>query len=253
MGQAASSVPRTVQMVDSAPGVSSPPAIWSAFARQAAWKSWVLLLQLAIIVLLVVCVIGLSHKEPDVVLVTPDGKSTYVNRSVAGDALVRFLADQKQQPSETTVVHFTKDFLNAFLAVNSSTIESAWAASLTMMTPSLRAKMAKEAGAQKLVETFKLMQIQTHLTIEDLALVERFERAMHVRATVARHNKGLLDDRVDATDKLVVDLILVVVPRSPNSPDGLQVAEYRNKVVSLDSSAGLTEGGAAVSGGTDAR
>ena len=73
-----------------------------------------LLLQFALNFFLAFAAIGFSRKEPDVVLVAPDGKSTYVNRSLAGDALVRFLAEQRQQPSDVTVVHFTKEFLSRF-------------------------------------------------------------------------------------------------------------------------------------------
>ncbi len=56
--------------------VGGPPAIWAAFSRQSAWKSWVIAAQLVVIVLLVFVALALAKKrEPDVVVVQPDGKS----------------------------------------------------------------------------------------------------------------------------------------------------------------------------------
>src|SRR5262252_7361088 len=98
---------------DSRPAASrpnlGPPAIWLAFARQGAWKSWVLILQFFIIGLLILANLRLSQGPPDIVLVAPDGKSMYVAPSIAGAGLLRFLADQKQEPSELTVLHFTRE------------------------------------------------------------------------------------------------------------------------------------------------
>ncbi len=212
----------------------SPPAIWTAFARQAAWKNWVILLQLGIMALLAAAAIGLAHKEPDVVLVSPDGKSTYLSRSMAGDALTQFLAEQKHQPSDVTVVHFTRDFLNAFLAVNSSTIDLAWRAALEMMSPQLRAQMMREALAQKLLETYKVAQVSTELSFEDILLVERHESALHVRARVLRRRAPLAEPTTQSVDRMVLELIEAVVARTPSHPDGLEVVEVRTKVLADD-------------------
>src|SRR5436309_14531575 len=104
----------------------SPPAIWTAFARQAAWRGRVIAALLALNGLTIVAAVRVARKDPDVVLIAPDGKSSYVPRAVANDALLRFLAEQKQQPSHVTIVHFTREFLQLALAINSSTIEAAW-------------------------------------------------------------------------------------------------------------------------------
>jgi hypothetical protein len=210
---------------------SRPPAISAAFARQGAWKNWVLLLQFALNFLLVVAAIGFSRKEPDVVLVEPDGKSTYVNRSIAGEALTRFLTEQRHQPSDVTVVHFTRTFLNAFLAINSSTVDAAWPEALAMMDASLRDRVSREAKSQKLLETYRLARVKTDITIEDLVLIERHPTALHVRATVTRRKQDLLGSSGPTTDKLQVDVVERVVPRTPSHPDGLEVVEYRNTLL----------------------
>ena len=208
-----------------------PPAIWSAFARQGAWKSWLLLLQLALNFLLALAAIGFSRKEPDVVLVEPDGKSTYVNRSIAGEALARFLAEQRQQPSDATVVHFTRTFLTTFLAINSSTIDGAWPEALAMMDASLRERMSREAAAQKLLEAYRVARVATDITIDDLVLLERHTTALHVRATVTRRKQDLGGAKSPTTDKLQVEVIERVVPRTSSHPDGLEVVEYRNTLL----------------------
>lgn len=216
--------------VSSLSDLERPPAIWASFARQGAWKNWVLAGQFAVIFFLVVACMGFAHRAPDVVLVAPDGKSTYLSHAVASEALLQFLAEQRQQPSDVTVVHFTKDFLQTFLAANSSTIEQAWPESLSMMTPQLRSRMSQEAAKTKLVETLKLAQVNTDLTIEKLDLVERLQKAMHVRAVVLRKKRSLTTGAEESTDRLTVDVVELVVPRTPATPDGLQIAEYRNTV-----------------------
>jgi hypothetical protein len=208
----------------------SPPAVWVAFARQGAWKTWVIILQLALLFLLALACIQLARRPPDVVLVDSSGKSTYLSQSIAGEQLARFLAEQRQRPSDITIAHFSRMFLERFLAVNSSTIQAEWPEALAMMSGSLRARVEKEASAQKLVETYRAAQVQTEVVIEELQLVESLERAAHVRATVTRR-KQLLGGGPVSIDRLTVDLVEQVVPRSPSHPDGLELVEYRNAVL----------------------
>ncbi|HEY8210298.1 MAG TPA: hypothetical protein VIG99_22595 [Myxococcaceae bacterium] len=177
--------------------------------------------------LLTLSAMQLSRRPPDVVLVDPDGKSTYLNASTAGDELKRWLAERRQRPSDVTVAHFCREFLRRFLAVNSTTIHSEWPEALSMMSPSLHARMDAEAAKQKLVETYRAAQVSTEVDIQQLELVEQLERAAHVRALVVRTRQPLAGGPVSA-DTLAVDLVLDVVPRTATAPDGLQVAEYRN-------------------------
>src|SRR5262245_35989601 len=124
----------------------TPPAIWTAFARQAAWKDWVIVALLCLNGLTIVAGVRLARREPDVVLVAASGKSIYVPREIAGEALVRFVAEQRQLPSDVTVVHFTREFLQLALALNSSTVDGAWADALAVMTPALRERVAADAA-----------------------------------------------------------------------------------------------------------
>lgn len=204
-----------------------PSAIWTAFARQGAWKSWVMAAQLLLMALLTLAAMHLSRKPPDVVLVAPDGQSTYLNTSLAGDELRRWLAERRQRPSDVTVAHFCREFLRRFLGVNSTTIHAEWPEALSMMAPGLKARMQAEAVRQKLVETYRAAQVHTEVDVQRLELVEQLEKAVHVRALVVRRKQPLAGGPV-ATDTLLVDLIADVVPRTVATPDGLQVAEYRN-------------------------
>src|ERR1700674_1235241 len=100
------------------------PAIWTAFAQQAAWKDWVIAALLILNAITLLASARLAARPPDVVLVGADGKSTYVSRSMASTALLDFVAEQKQQPSDLTVVRFTRDFVRLALSANSSTIDA---------------------------------------------------------------------------------------------------------------------------------
>ncbi len=214
-----------------------PPAIWTAFARQAAWKSWALVLQFSVIALLILANIRLSQKPPDIVVVAPDGKSTYLTPSVAGQALVRFLAEQKQEPSDLTVLHFTRDFLQLALAVNSSTIEAAWPKALSMMAAPMRARIAKESTEQRLIEMYKLARVRTELVIEDISVLERADSLIHLKAIVSRLKSEIVDGTAIGRDRLEVDLIERNVPRSIDNADGLELADF--SVRTIQSSDGI--------------
>jgi hypothetical protein len=206
---------------------ASPPAIWTAFARVSAWKSWVLILEFLVIALLGVTVVTLAGREPDVVTIGPDGASTYVSRSVAGAALLRFLAEQKGQVPDVAVVHFTRDFLTHFLGTNSSTIRASFPAALAMMNTSLSARYQHEADAKKLVESVEHSGVRTDLAIEDVTLVERAADLLHVRARVARVKSRLSDGSDPWSDALDVDLVEKGARRSAAHPDGLQIVDVQ--------------------------
>ncbi len=208
--------------------VGGPPAVWTAFARQGAWKSWVIAAQFVVIVLLALVALTLAKREPDVVVVQPDGKSQFVERAVAGPELARFLADQKHQPSDLTMIRFTKDFLRLATGVNSTTIEETWPEALSLTAGPLRDRLAQQAAQEKLLEAYKLARIRTELTVEDLVLVERTSSLLHVRATVSRKKFSLADpSRAPEHDRLVHDIVERVIPRSSTHPDGLEILDWR--------------------------
>jgi len=207
----------------------APAAIWTAFARQAAWKDWVIVALLCLNALTIVAGVRVAKREPDIVVVAGNGKSTYLPREIASDALVRFLAEQQQLPSDTTVVHFTREFLQLALALNSSTVDGAWADALALMSPLLRERVAADAASKKLLDAYRAAKVRTRLVIESIDLVERTSTLLHVRATVTRRMGSLLVASEAATtdDRLTVELVQRIVPRTSNRPDGLEVAEMR--------------------------
>lgn len=218
-----------VRLVGESRSPDHPSAVWTAFARQGQWKSWVIAAQLLLMALLTLAAMQLAHKSPDIVLVGADGRSTYLNPTIADDELIRWLAEHRQRPSDVTVAHFSREFLRRFLGVNSTTIHAEWPEALAMMAPALRARMEAEATKQKLVETYRAAQVATEVDIQHLELVEQLASAIHVRALVARTKRPLAGGQ-NTVDTLAVDLILDVVPRTAATPDGLQLAEYRNAV-----------------------
>lgn len=225
-------MPLSVIRAKQPPG--TPPAVWAAFARAAGWKNWVLSFQFVVIALLLLANMRLARQEPDVVLVTPDGKSSYVGRGVAEAALLQFLAEQKGQPGTVTVTHFTKEFLTLAQAVNSSTFKQAWAEALDLMSPGLRERFQMASDAQKLVEVHQAMQVRTELRFEEVNVVEQSGNLFHVRATAARSKSNLVDGSGTSTDRLSSDLVLRVVPRTQQRPDGLEVIEWRLKVLTAE-------------------
>jgi hypothetical protein len=211
-----------------------PPAIWVAMARQAHWKSWALVLAFALCALEGLIVLKLASKEPDVVLIAPDGRSTYVNRNVAGEALVRFLEEQRQLPSDVTVVHFTRDFVSHFFATDSVTYESSFREALGMLSTSFRERVAGEAATSKLLEQVRASHARASVSLENLDVVERTKEAVHLRAVLLRRTESLTNDNLLSADRLEVELYESIVPRSAAHPDGLVVGQLTSRSEKVD-------------------
>jgi hypothetical protein len=211
------------------PGAVEPspvPAIWRAFQTQGAWKSWVIVVLLGLLVLESIAVTRLASRPPEFVVVDADGKSTFVRRAIATEPLLQFLAE-RTKPPDLAIVRFTRDFLQLALAVHSATIEANWPATLALMGRELRAQVESESAAAKLVETYRLSQQKTDLTFEDISLVTRTPSLLHVRATVTRTRRSLLDAAAPpVVDRVAVDLAEHIVPPQLDRPDGLEVVEW---------------------------
>lgn len=205
----------------------SPPAVWAAFLVQNAWKSWTIVGLLAVVCLLCLAVVRLASRPPEFVMVDANGRTTPVRRTVATDALLRFLAD-RTRPPEVAIVRFTRDFLHLALGLNSSTVESNWPAALAMMAPELRERIARESAAKRLVETYRLAQRKTELSFDEIAVEDQSPTQVTVRATITRRSLPLVEGGgATEVDRVQVELVERPVPATMESPDGLEVAEWR--------------------------
>lgn len=232
---------RTTRTGPAPPG--SPPAVWAAFVVQNAWKSWTIVALLAVVVLLCIAVVRLASRPPEFVLVDANGRATPVRRTVATDALLRFLAD-RTRPPQVTVVRFTRDFLHLALGLNSSTIEANWPAALAMMSSDLRERLAKESAAKRLVETYRLAQRRTELSFDEIAVEDESPTQVTVRATLTRKSLPLVESGGPTeTDRVQVELVERIVPATTECPDGLEVQDWRLVPFAL------SETGAAGTGG----
>jgi hypothetical protein len=172
----------------------------------------------------------LARREPDIVLIAPDGQSTYVPRSVAGPALVRFLDEQRQRPGDVTVVHFTNTFLQHFFALHPAMTEASFAEALGMLTPALRARVAREAQETKLLERVRASGTRAAVELEALDIVERTDAALRLEGVLLRRTVRLADDAPVATERLRIGLVESIVPRTAAHPDGLLVASLSTAV-----------------------
>ncbi len=213
---------------------SAPTAVWDAFARQAAWKSWALVALVGLLALSLLLNLRLATRPPEFVVVeNATGKSAYVRRGLATDALLKFLAD-KTKPPEVTVVRFTRDFVQLAFGVNSSTIDASWPQALAMMTAAMRDRVTKQTDAAKLLDTYRAAQVRSDLAIEDILLVQETPTLLHVKTTFSRRKGPLIGGGASTTDRLAVDLVEALVPVTPEHPDGLAVAEWQIQELPAD-------------------
>ena len=205
----------------------SPPAVWAAFVEQGRWKSWTLVALLGLLALQSLAVVRLATRPPEVVLLDGAGDATPVRRTVATDALLKFLAD-RTRPPDVAVVRFTRDFLRHVLGLNSSTIDASWPAALALMAPELRARVEAEAAKTRLVETWRLAQRRIDLSFDEVVLEDRTPGALTIRATLTRRTMPLVEGSgPSSTDRVTVELVARTVTPTLDRPDGLEVAEWR--------------------------
>ena len=232
---------RTGQEGDPRPP-GSPPTVWAAFAVQARWKSWTIVLLAGLLGLQGIALIRLASRPPEYVLVDGAGQSTLVRRSVATDALLKFIAE-RTRPPEMAIVRFTRDFLHLALAVNSSTIDTNWATALGMMSPEMRARVGAEAASQRLVETYRLAQRRADLAFEEVVLEDRTPELLTVRAVLSRKFMPLIEGTgPNSSERLQVELVERIVPPTVERPDGLEVAEWRLLPLSAAARSSRVEG-----------
>ena len=212
----------------------TPPAIWAAMARQGQWKSWALVLAFALCALEVLVMLKLARKEPDIVLIAPDGKSTYLSRAVAEDALVRFLDEQRQLPSDVTVFHFTRDFIQRFFAVNSASYDASFREALGMLSAGFRERIVQEAEKTKLLEGVRASRTRAVVSIESLDIVERSKDALHLRGVLRRRAESPGDGTLVSLDCLRVDIYESIVPRRATHPDGLLIGQFSARAEKLE-------------------
>jgi hypothetical protein len=150
---------------------------------------------------------------------------------VAGEALLHFLREQRQLPSDLTVFHFTRDFIRHFFALDAGNADGSFAEALTMIAPGLRRRLAEEAEESKLLEEVRASRTRAELTFEALDIVERTDGAFHVRAVLRRRTERLEDGALLSVERLQVDLYESVVPRSAAHADGLVVGKLSSRAL----------------------
>lgn len=210
-----------------APSLQSPPAVWAAFERVSSFKSWLLVLQSAVIFALLLLLFRALSREPDVVFVQQDGEAAFVGNGVEAAGLHEFLRAQKGAPTNAEAAHFVKEFLDASVALNASTVRSRWADALSMMSEAARARAEAEATASKLVEGFEASGQRTELRFQSLELLRRTPDFIELRAGLQRTRSRLLDGASPTTDILEVHVRLHLCGRTEAAPSGLEVAEWR--------------------------
>jgi hypothetical protein len=107
------------------------------------------------------------------------------------------------------------------------------------MGQQLRERFSTAAEGQKLLETYKLAKVRTLLSIDRIDLVDRTSGLLQVRAVVTRKKGSLLAENGPTDeDRLSVDLVERIVPRTSARPDGLEVVELRITQTTAAGSAG---------------
>src|SRR5262249_19416474 len=128
----------------------------------------------------------------------------------------------------------SRDFLQHFLATNSTSYEGSFREALAMLTPALRAQVVREADSGKLLEQVRASASRAELEFEQLEIVERNEVALQLHGVLLRRTASLLDGAPLALERLHLELVLSIVPRTAAHPDGLLVGQFSSRAEKLD-------------------
>ncbi|RKG68550.1 hypothetical protein D7V88_40620 [Corallococcus terminator] len=178
--------------------------------------------------LLIFCVLAnvhLSKRPPDVVLVDGSGGAEYVPRKLVGLDVLMAIQRAKGQPTDAEVGHVTREFLTHFAGVNSTSVETSWAAALSMMDPALASKLSREYSERKVLAALKASNSKTDLVFEDVKLIERTDTLLHVRARIRRTHSSLLTGGNPVEDVVGATVFLAVEGRNMQFPSGLRVRD----------------------------
>ncbi|HEX5037919.1 MAG TPA: VirB8/TrbF family protein [bacterium] len=198
--------------------------LWGYWIAHAEMLRWVAALLVVAMVVMSVTVVIVVRKPPVVIRVDEVGNAVPINDLATNNA-----------PSDVEMTAFGKDFLRAYLELNSLTIQKDLARALNMMTKRFQSAHLRELKAENFLQKIIKANIQTQLELKHIAITSKTPARAYLDIRAITSTTPLEDAHATPTRHgLIAKLTLVLVPRTERTPNGLLVEDYRQQIVPLE-------------------
>ncbi len=198
--------------------------LWGYWVSHAETLRWLVVFLIFAVVLLSISTLVAMRKPPVVIRV--DG--------VGGAAIIKDLP-VNNQPSDVEITAYSKDFLRAYLEVNSLTVQKDLTRALNMMTKRYQSAHLRELTKDHFLQDIVRANIQSSVEIKSLALTTRTPSRVYVDVRGIISTSPLEDNGAPPTKKgFISKLTLAYVPRTERTPNGILIDDYRQQVVPLE-------------------
>lgn len=202
--------------------------LWGYWISHAEMLRWVTALLVVALVVLSIAVLVAVRKPPIVIRVDDVGNAVPINDLPTNN-----------EPSDVEITAFAKDFLRAYLELNSLTIQKDLARALNMMTKKYQAAHLRELKAENFLQKIIKANIQTQLELKQIAITSKSSDRAYLDIRAITSTTPLEDPHATPTRHgLIAKLTLVLVPRTERTPNGLLVEDYRQQIVPLEEMVG---------------
>lgn len=194
---------------------------WISHAEMLRWISGLLILTL---LFMSVTILIVARRAPVVIRVDDVGNAVVI-RDLAGN----------NAPSDVEVTAFAKDFLRAYLELNSLTVQKDLARALNMMTKKYQAAHLRELKTENFLSKVIKANIQTQLELKEISITSKLPMRVYLDVRGITSTTPLEDPHATPTRHgLIAKLTLVIVPRTERTANGLLVEDYRQQIVPLE-------------------
>ncbi len=198
--------------------------LWGYWIAHAETLRWLMVLLVLAVLFLSGAVIFATRKPPVVVRVDQIGNAVVIRDLEANNA-----------PSDIEIAAFAKDFLRAYLEVNSLTFHKDFARALNLMTKKFQAAHLRDLKAQNFVQKITRAGIQTQAEFKDMNITSRMPTRIYLDVRGITSTTPLEDPHAPPTKRgFIARLTIAQVPRTERTPNGLLVEDYRQHIVPLE-------------------
>ena len=198
--------------------------LWAHWISHAEILRWLLFVCIIAVLFLSITVVIVSRKPPVVVRVDEIG-----NARVIQDL------ETNNTPADVEITAYAKEFLRAYLELNSLTVQKDLTRALNMMTKKYQQAHLRELQAEGFLKKIINANIQTQIEIRDISITSKMPARVYLDVRGITSTTPLEDPHATATKHgFLSKLTLVLVPRTELTPNGLLVEDYRQEIIPLE-------------------
>lgn len=198
--------------------------LWGYWISHAEMLRWISGLLILVLFFMSIAILIVARKPPVVIRVDEIGNAVVIRDLETNNA-----------PSDVEITAFAKNFLRAYLELNSLTVQKDLSRALNMMTKKYQAAHVRELRADNFLKKIIQANIQTQLEFKNVVITSQMPMRAYLDVRAITSTTPLEDSHATPTRHgLISKLTLVFVPRTEMTSNGLLVEDYRQQMVPLE-------------------